>query len=394
MRADRRRIDALRVTAAARHRAARRSRGVPPNRVADDRGAPGAWRRVRRGRARCCRSGALLACAFAPLELVVARAALPRRADLAVARRATRARRRVARFLLRRRALFAVGTWWLYICDPRLRPGADLAGAAADGARWSLIMARLSGAAGLVRRALAAARRGAWRWLLAFPPRGCSSNGGAAGSCPAFRGCRWAIRRRHLAGRPRAGRRRLPAERAGAVVAAARWSRWCAARAAAHRRWRSVRWCCRGRWRFALRDVEWTQPCGAPVDGGDAAGRGSAGHEMARSQSSTHILDDYYASCIATRSARDLIVWPESALPDLANDLRRLYRRVWSQAQRARLGRADGRACASRTTARRVTSTRCWRWAQSEPAFYDKHHLVPFRRILPGAATSCATGCG
>ena len=27
-------------------------------------------------------------------------------------------------------------------------------------------------------------------------------------------------------------------------------------------------------------------------------------------------------------------------------------------------------------------------------AFYDKRHLVPFARILPGAGRSCAAGCG
>ena len=90
-----------------------------------------------------------------------------------------------------------------------------------------------------------------------------------------------------------------------------------------------------------------------------------------------------------TREAQgaDLIVWPESAIPDLANYHVNYFRDVYAEAERARLGAGHGRTarggeCRHRRDevlqlgARHGSATPGVGW-------HNKHHLVPFSEFFP-----------
>ena len=87
--------------------------------------------------------------------------------------------------------------------------------------------------------------------------------------------------------------------------------------------------------------------------------------------------------CTEQALGTQLIVWPESALRDLANDLRAVPAAT-STARRSahgsRIVMGVLRAEDAQTT--RATTTRCWR-SDDTVSWYDKHHLVPFAEFFP-----------
>ena len=176
---------------------------------------------------------------------------------------------------------YAAGTWWLYIAI-RVFGQAPVWVALVVMAALVLIMAAYQAALGYVVVRWLPVRRAQRAGCCWCRRPGCCWSGGAAGSFPDFRGCRWAIRR-PIPGW-RASRRwaactcsaQLLLIGAGALVTlrAASAARGCA-------RWHWWRWCCRGSLGLSLRDVEWTHAEGATAIGRHPAGRRAAGHEMA-----------------------------------------------------------------------------------------------------------------
>jgi len=95
----------------------------------------------------------------------------------------------------------------------------------------------------------------------------------------------------------------------------------------------------------------------------------------------SHILDLYGDLHRGALDAQ-LVIWPESALPAAANDLVDYLGKVWSQARRQGADVLMG-------VMRVEDDGQTWHnslmalGTEREPAFYDKHHLVPFGEFFP-----------
>ena len=113
--------------------------------------------------------------------------------------------------------------------------------------------------------------------------------------------------------------------------AAARWWRCCAARARRAAAGRGRCCCCRGRSGWHCQRIDWTHAAGAADQRRGAAGGGSAGSEMAGGQRRA----DARAVHATQREAlgAQLIVWPEAALPELANEMPQYLGQQYSAAR-------------------------------------------------------------
>ena len=125
------------------------------------------------------------------------------------------------------------------------------------------------------------------------------------------------------------------------------------------------------------------------------SGGGGAGRRCRRTKNGSTSNLDVHPRAVSTRTREahgaDLIVWPESAIPDLANNHIDFYRDVYAGGERARLVAGDGHAARRgriRRPAKRNTSTRCWRWTSPRPASAGTTSITSCRssEFVPGAA--------
>ena len=248
-----------------------------------------------------------------------------------------------------------------------------------------LLMLALAAIMGLYQAALGyacarwlpqAARCAGWSRC---PQRGCSSSGGAAGSSPDSRGCRSATRRRTPGSQ---ASRRSPASTAisallllaaGALVTLALGSpreRLVALIALA------LPWGVGA----ALYRHSWTQASGAPVSVAVIQGAIPQDEKWLASNHDTTL--NLYQSLTEKVLGTQLIVWPESAPADVANDLvdylKNLYRETSAHGSALVMGvlRAEG----AEPDTRYYNSVLA---LGDEVSWYDKHHLVPFAEFFP-----------
>jgi apolipoprotein N-acyltransferase len=136
---------------------------------------------------------------------------------------------------------------------------------------------------------------------------------------------------------------------------------------------------------LALRGKAWTTPEGAPLS--VAILQGAIPQDMKWLVSNQQNILDEYARLHAQALGAELIVWPESALPDIANAYPQYISGVWSAASRKgsavlmgvmREEQQDGDA-----QALYFNSLLALDVGDAEPAFYDKRHLVPFGEYFP-----------
>ena len=224
LRADRRRLDTLRVITPRDIDAASEgvNRGRRATSAAMNRAACASVDVV----ARRCRSARARLARIRAVRLVAARrSCAPRYLFAAVAGRDAAARRAERGFLFTA-GTFLAGTYWLYHSVHEIGHAPIVADDVRDARRWSRSWAATRAVLGYVAGALDAARSGALRWLRRVARlRSLCSNGSAAGSSAAFRGSRSATRRSTR--RSRASRRSaastasaLPSRsRRGALVA-------------------------------------------------------------------------------------------------------------------------------------------------------------------------------
>lgn len=134
---------------------------------------------------------------------------------------------------------------------------------------------------------------------------------------------------------------------------------------------------------LALRGVLWTEAAGAPRS--VAIVQGAIPQDMKWLASNQQNILDTYARLHREALGADLILWPESALPDVANRFPNYIGAVWSAARaegsdvvlgvmRVEEGEDDGEL-------RYFNSLLAL--AGEESAFYDKRQLVPFGEFFP-----------
>ncbi len=126
--------------------------------------------------------------------------------------------------------------------------------------------------------------------------------------------------------------------------------------------------------------IEWTHAQGEPVK--VALLQGAVSQDMKWLEDNAGHILDLYGDLHRDALDAQLVIWPESALPAPANDLVDYLGRVWSQSRRAGADVLMG-------VMRVEDDGETWHnslmalGTEKEPAFYDKHHLVPFGEYFP-----------
>ncbi|MET0291396.1 MAG: apolipoprotein N-acyltransferase [Steroidobacteraceae bacterium] len=131
---------------------------------------------------------------------------------------------------------------------------------------------------------------------------------------------------------------------------------------------------------LATTRVEWTHEDGPPVR--VALLQGAVPQDMKWLESNADNILSLYAGLHEQALGEDLVVWPESALPQVANDLTDYIGGIWSSARKANTDVLMG---VMRVEDDGVTVHNSLMGLAREdlPEFYDKHHLVPFGEYFP-----------
>jgi apolipoprotein N-acyltransferase len=134
---------------------------------------------------------------------------------------------------------------------------------------------------------------------------------------------------------------------------------------------------------LALRPVEWTRPAGAART--VAIVQGAIPQDMKWLASNEQNVLDTYEQRHREALGADLIVWPESALPDVANRYSGYISSVWSAARsrgsHVLMGVMRVEAAEGAEEDRYYNSLLAL--GADDPAFYDKRQLVPFGEFFP-----------
>jgi apolipoprotein N-acyltransferase len=134
---------------------------------------------------------------------------------------------------------------------------------------------------------------------------------------------------------------------------------------------------------LSLRNVEWTQAEGTTKS--IAILQGAVPQDMKWLESNQQKILDDYAAMNKQALGADLIVWPESALPDVANVFPRYIGGIWSESDGAGSGVLMGVMRQDDDGVRYFNSV--LGLGKSDPQFYDKTHLVPFGEYFPVPGT-------
>jgi apolipoprotein N-acyltransferase len=130
---------------------------------------------------------------------------------------------------------------------------------------------------------------------------------------------------------------------------------------------------------WALGLIDWTHPAGPPVT--VAVLQGAIPQDQKWQADNVDPTRDLYTNLDQQALGAQLIVWPESALPQLANEVPQYLGQLYSQASARgsdivmgiiRADDGDNYYNSIMTMAR-----------NEHVSFYDKHHLVPFAEFFP-----------
>jgi apolipoprotein N-acyltransferase len=128
----------------------------------------------------------------------------------------------------------------------------------------------------------------------------------------------------------------------------------------------------------ALRSVEWTHPSGPPVT--VAIVQGSIPQDQKWLDSNRDTTLSLYHDLTQSVLGRRLIVWPESALPDTANELIPYISNLYREARTHHSSMVFGVVRASDDGERYFNSVLA---LDDKVSWYDKDHLVPFSEFFP-----------
>jgi apolipoprotein N-acyltransferase len=128
----------------------------------------------------------------------------------------------------------------------------------------------------------------------------------------------------------------------------------------------------------ALKGIEWTQPSGKPVE--VAIVQGAIPQDLKWLESNRETTLELYADLTRKALGTPIIVLPESALPDLANNIQDYLVALWKEAHRSGSALVMGMVRASDDAEDFYNSVLA---LDREVQWYDKHHLVPFAEFFP-----------
>jgi apolipoprotein N-acyltransferase len=137
---------------------------------------------------------------------------------------------------------------------------------------------------------------------------------------------------------------------------------------------------------FALRQVEWTQPSGKPISVAIVQGA-TPQDEKWIDGNLPNILDTFERLTVQAHGA-DLIVWPESTIPDLINYhvdyMKRVYQAASAHGSALVLGAIRMEPSERPDEEEEVfNSVLVMDPATPGVGWYNKHHLVPFSEFFP-----------
>jgi apolipoprotein N-acyltransferase len=132
----------------------------------------------------------------------------------------------------------------------------------------------------------------------------------------------------------------------------------------------------------ALDRIDWTRPAGAPVE--VAVVQGAIPQDQKWVEANLDATITRYRDLTLQSLGTPLIVWPEAAIPDLANNYIPLLQSLAAEAASRRsellLGLIRSEVTAAGAEPEYFNSILA---LGEEAQFYDKHHLVPFAEFFP-----------
>jgi apolipoprotein N-acyltransferase len=131
----------------------------------------------------------------------------------------------------------------------------------------------------------------------------------------------------------------------------------------------------------ALQQVEWTREDGAPVE--VAVLQGAVPQDLKWLATNRDTTLDLYGGLAREAMGTPLIVMPEAALPDLANNLLPFLRRLAADAGEGGSSLVLGILRAEPGASGELEYFNSVLALGEEVAWYDKHHLVPFSEFFP-----------
>jgi apolipoprotein N-acyltransferase len=136
---------------------------------------------------------------------------------------------------------------------------------------------------------------------------------------------------------------------------------------------------------FAMRGIEWTEPYSRPIT--VAVVQGAIPQDEKWIDSNLESILDVYRTKTREAHGAALIVWPESAVPDLANNHIDYFREVYGEASAHGSALLMGalREEENEKTGEEEFYNSVLVMDKSTPGvgWYNKHHLVPFTEFVP-----------
>lgn len=136
---------------------------------------------------------------------------------------------------------------------------------------------------------------------------------------------------------------------------------------------------------FALRDVEWTRPYSRPIT--VAVVQGAIPQDEKWIDGNLEAILEVYRTRTREAHGADLIVWPESAIPDLVNNHIEYYREVYQEASAHGSSLVMGALRAEENPKTReeeyYNSVLAMDRGSPGISWHNKHHLVPFSEFFP-----------
>ena len=136
---------------------------------------------------------------------------------------------------------------------------------------------------------------------------------------------------------------------------------------------------------FALRGVEWTQPYSRPIT--VAVVQGAIPQDEKWIDGNLESILEVYKTRTREAQGADLIVWPESAIPDLVNNHIEYYREVYQEASQHGSSLVMGTLRAEENPKTReeeyYNSVLAMDRGTPGISWHNKHHLVPFSEFFP-----------